>query len=95
MPLYHVPATGSPEDYEGIRPDFGTLEVKNWSGIYDEVSHSYIIRTPEEEPVPELHVEDPAAPSVNFDYSALVAPVVEALPAEGESEKPQPEVPAS
>lgn len=70
MPLYKVPAIGSREEAQGVRPDFPDDVVPGaWTGAYDDDSHSYVIRT--EHPIEGLD-ELAEGEDVGFDYSNLV-----------------------
>ena len=68
MALYLVPAYGSPDTREGVRPDIPKGIV--WAGVYDAASHKYVILTEFDlnaEPLEE-------GADVGFDYSSLLAP---------------------
>lgn len=77
MYLYHVPAQGSVDDPEGIRPAFPEgVSGFAWGGNYDFDTHMYVIRT--EEPVEglgEFEFSPDDADHVKVDFSGLIVPL--------------------
>lgn len=70
MPLYLLPARG--DRSTGIEPEFPEgVTASAWSGVYDEDSHHYVIRS--EEPIEGL-TELADGEDVGFDYSGLTTP---------------------
>lgn len=70
MALYHVNAAGSLDGPNGVYPDLPETEQGvSWAGVYDPDSHTYVIRTMDQE----IEGLEPlaAGTDVGYDYSSL------------------------